>query len=206
MEDPITALAKQLAAVVISNTATIVADRVRAARANKDKDNTIAALEEIINELVSDKSELTRIAQAYEQEFVSQKITEKELTYITDNVLPLLDKFVPDNQKATVEQVKSLLSVETLTIMQLLGFNYKRAIGEPLTMLLQKTIESNMPHDPNEAQRTNLLIYEIIKDPEASRRYEALTGNKLSVSPSDPESVSYTHLRAHETVLDLVCR
>src|SRR5664279_2615426 len=93
MEDPITALAKQLAAVVVSNTATIVADRVRAARASKDKDNTIAALEEIINEVVSDKSELTRIAQAYEQEFVSQKITEKELKYITENVLPLLDKF-----------------------------------------------------------------------------------------------------------------
>ena len=187
MEDPITALAKQLAAVVISNTATIVADRVKAARASKDKDNTIAALEEIINEVVSEKSELTRIAQAYEQEFVSQKITEKELKYITDNVLPLLDEFVPENQKAIVEQVKSLLSVETLTIMQLLGFNYKRAIGEPLTMLLQKTIEANIPVDPKEAQRTNLLIYEIIKDPEASRRYEAWTGNMLSVAPSDPE-------------------
>lgn len=187
MEDPITALAKRLAAVVISNSATIVADRVKAARANKVTENTIAALEEIINELVSDKSELTRIAQAYEHEFVSQKITEKELKYITDNVLPLLEQFVPENQKATVEQVKPLLSVETLTIMQLLGFNYKRAIGEPLTMLLQKTIEANMPDDPKEAQRTNLLALEIIKDPEASRRYEAWTGNKLAVSPTDTE-------------------
>ena len=43
-----------------------------------------------------------------------------------------------------LEQIKSLLSVETLTIMQLLGFNYKRAIGEPLTLLLQKTIESKI--------------------------------------------------------------
>ena len=34
-------------------------------------------------------------------------------------------------------------------------------------------------------------------------------GNKMSKSKGnvvDPDAVSYTHLRAHETVLDLVCR
>ena len=180
MEDAITALGQQLANVVISNTATIVADRVNTARANRDKDKTIAALEEIINELVSDKSELTRIAQAYEQEFVSQKITDKELRYITDHILPLLDEFVPQDKKETVDQVKAVLSVEILTIMQLLGFNYKRAVGEPLTTLLQKTIESKIPTDSAEAQRANLLALEIIKDPEASKRYEAWTGKTLS--------------------------
>ncbi len=179
MEEPFSALAKQLATVIISNTATIVADRVKTAHANKDKDKTIAALEEIINELVSDKSELTRIAQAYEQEFVSQKITEKELKYITDNVLPLLDKFIPQNQKETVEQIKSVLSVETLTIMQLLGFNYKRAIGEPLTILLQKNIEAKIPADPIANQKLQLALIELVKDPDASKRYEALTGVKL---------------------------
>ena len=181
MEDPIATLTKQLATAVINNTATIVADRVKAARANKDKDKTIAALEEIINELVSDKSELTRIAQAYEQEFVSQKITEKELKYITDNVLPLLDKFIPQDQKETVEQIKSILSVETLSIMQLLGFNYKRAVGEPLTVLLQKTIESKLPADPAMNQKLQLAIIELARDPEASKRYEALTGVKLQL-------------------------
>lgn len=179
MEEPLTTLAKQLTTVIVSNTATIVADRVKTAHANKDKDKTIAALEEIINELVSDKSELTRIAQAYEQEFVSQKITEKELKYITDNVLPLLDKFIPQNQKETVEQIKSVLSVETLTIMQLLGFNYKRAIGEPLTVLLQKNIEAKIPVDSAANQKLQLAIIELVKDPEASKRYEALTGVKL---------------------------
>lgn len=185
MVDPISALAKQLTIVALNNTATDVANKVEKARAHTEKDKTIAALEEIINELVGDKSELTRIAQAYEQEFVSQKVTEKELTYITDNVLPLLDKFIPQTQKETVAQIKSVLSVETLTIMQLLGFNYKRAIGEPLTVLLQKTIESKIPADPADAQKVNLVAMEIIKDPEASKRYEAWTGNKLSTPPAD---------------------
>lgn len=184
MEDPITSLATKLAIVVANNTATVITDRVKTARANKDKDKTIAVLEEVINEQVSDKSELIRIAQAYEQEFVSQKITEKELKYITDNFLPLLEKMMPQD-KVTVEQIKSVLSVETLAIMQLLGFNYKRAIGEPLTMLLQKAIESKIPAEPADEQRSNLLALEIIKDPEASKRYEAWTGKKLSTPSTE---------------------
>lgn len=187
MHDSITALTKQLAIVVLNNTATQVAQSVENARAHTEKDKTIAALEQIINELVRDKSELTRIAQAYEQEFVSQKITKNELEYITDNILPLLDKFIPQDQKETVEQIGSLLSVETLAVMQLLGFNFKRAIGEPLTLLLQKTIESKIPADPAEAQRANLLAFEIIKDPEASKRYEAWTGKTLSSNPPQTE-------------------
>ena len=36
---------------------------------------------------------------------------------------------------------------------------------------------------------------------------ELVTGSKRRFNvPPDPETVSYTHLRAHETVLDLVCR
>jgi len=69
--------------------------------------------------------------------------------------------------------------------MQLLGFNYKRAIGEPLTVLLQKLIESKVPSNPAEEQRANLLALEIIKDPEASKRYEAWTGKKLFIPPTD---------------------
>ena len=77
MQDSITALTKQLAIVVLNNTATQVADNVEKARAQIDKEKTTAALEQIINELVRDKAELTRIAQAYEQELASQKITKK---------------------------------------------------------------------------------------------------------------------------------
>jgi hypothetical protein len=35
-----------------------------------------------------------------------------------------------------MEIIKPLLSVETLTVLQLLGFNFKQAIGEPLTELV----------------------------------------------------------------------
>ena len=37
---------------------------------------------------------------------------------------------------------KKLISVDTLKAMQLIGFNYKKAIGEPLTELCSATIIS----------------------------------------------------------------
>lgn len=45
-------------------------------------------------------------------------------------------------QIETMEQVKNLISVDTLKTMQLLGFNYKAAIGEPLTQICSRAILS----------------------------------------------------------------
>lgn len=46
-------------------------------------------------------------------------------------------------QVESYEQIKELISVDTLKTMQLLGFNYKAAIGEPLTQICANAI-SNM--------------------------------------------------------------
>jgi len=46
-------------------------------------------------------------------------------------------------QVESYEQIKELISVDTLKTMQLLGFNYKAAIGEPLTQICADAI-SNM--------------------------------------------------------------
>ena len=40
------------------------------------------------------------------------------------------------------EVFKDLISVDTLKTMQLLGFNYKAAIGEPLTEICANAISS----------------------------------------------------------------
>lgn len=45
-------------------------------------------------------------------------------------------------QVESFEQIKKLISVDTLKTMQLLGFNYKAAIGEPLTELCSNAISS----------------------------------------------------------------
>ena len=130
-------LAANLADAAVRNTASAITNKISAIKAKKNDKETINELEEIISELLTDKSEIQRIAQSYEQELVSQRITEKDIQYITENIFPILSKFIPQDKSDDLEQIKSILSVESLTIMQLLGFNYKNAIGEPLTNLLK---------------------------------------------------------------------
>lgn len=176
-------LAVNLAEVVTRNTASLITNKIAEIKAKKNDKETIGELEEIISELLSDKAEIQRIAQSYEQELVSQRITEKDIKYITDNLIPIINEFIPSDKKDELNQIKPLLSVETLTIMQLLGFNYKKAIGEPLTNLLKKYIETKMPNNVDHAEinsKIMLKTMDIVFDENATNRYLLLTGqNKV---------------------------
>lgn len=63
MNPEMTQLSLQLANTAVRNSATAVAERISSARTRKRDQETIAELEEIVNELVADKAELVRIAQ-----------------------------------------------------------------------------------------------------------------------------------------------
>ena len=170
-------LAANLAEVGARNGASIILNKIRASKAKKNDKETIAELEEIISDLLNDKSEIQRIAQAYEQELVSQKITEDDIKYITENLLPVFSEFMTD--KVQSDQLKRILSVETLTIMQLIGFNYKQAIGEPLTLLLKKNIEAKIPMDSKTNINYVLAMAKLAQDEEATKRYLRLTGQQI---------------------------
>ena len=90
---------------------------------------------------IADKSELVRIANAYEDELVAQRLGKEDIEYISKNLVPLLGEVVassaqPEQAKAFQDVVQKLLSVETVTVLQLVGFNFRKAIGEPLTELV----------------------------------------------------------------------
>ncbi len=145
MDPELTQLSMQLANTAVRNSASVVAERINSARTRKRDQETIAELEEIVNELVADKAELVRIAQAYEEEFVSQRLSSENVEYIIGSVVPVLQRLVAESGDETaVEKMMDLLqpvlSVETLTVLQLVGFNFKRAIGEPLTEVLHQRI------------------------------------------------------------------
>ena len=55
-------------------------------------------------------------------------------------LLDLVKEISPDTPVDSFEVFKDLISVDTLKTMQLLGFNYKAAIGEPLTKLCAEAI------------------------------------------------------------------
>lgn len=172
------------------NTATSVADRVALVTSKKRDKETIAELEQIINDLQADKNELVRIARAYEQELVAQRISASDVEYITGHVVPVITQLLESaagdydgNAQEILDLVEPILSVESVTVLQLLGFNFRRAIGEPLTALVSQLIMAKAQPSPEvtlELQRLSvardLAYLEIAKDADAHARLSKMNG------------------------------
>lgn len=181
-------LGVKLTESAVRNTAGAISDKISSIKAKRDDKQTIRELEDIVNNLLDDKSELVRIAQAYEQELVSQKISDEDIAYITTTLIPLVETFIEKTEdererakyQENLDMVKAVLSKETITVMQLIGFNFKQAIGEPLTSLIRRLIESKMPINDAELKRLNVinsnLSIEIAKDEAATNRLMKLLG------------------------------
>jgi len=185
MDQQLDGLTVQLAEVAIRNTAGSISDRIRSVKARKRDAETIAELEGIIDDLVSDKSELLRIARAYEEEFVAQRISPGDIAYISNNIVPqlqgLIESAAANNGQGAVAQdvidlIRPVLSVETVTVLQLLGFNFKKAIGEPLTELVGKLILSRLQVDPTLQLEIQRLTLSISQDPDAYARLLVIVG------------------------------
>lgn len=182
----LTALVTQLGELALKNTATAVHARVKAARAGKQHEQQVNELTELINELVDERNELISIAHSFEQELAAQQISSDDIAYINDTLIPAVEYFMSasgnddSDAKKNLENMKAILSVEILTVMQLIGFNYKQAIGEPLTAIIQRLILSQVPQPEHQAEMTELrlqhqnLLLELSKDSRAIERYKKI--------------------------------
>lgn len=185
LDPELQSLAVQLADNTVRNTAGLVADRIASIRGRKRDADTIAELENIINELIDDKNELVRIAQAFEQQLVAQQLSAENVDYITRNLVPVIKRLAElggtdSNVDEMLALVEPILSVETLTVMQLMGFNFRRAIGEPLTELVRGLILAQKPEAGRAADlqlldtQRDTALFELAKDPEAFDRLKSM--------------------------------
>ena len=145
-------LATQLATLAVKGTATAVTVKIRATKEVKDAEKLRTIYDEMVNELLNERDEAIRIAQAYKSEIDRIVISDEDIKHLQatiSNILDLLKNIAPDTPIDSIEQFKSLISVDTLKVMQLLGFNYKAAIGEPLTNICAGAINSlGQKHQP----------------------------------------------------------
>ena len=176
-------LATQLAEVIARNAGSTVVSKISAIRARKLDQAAMNELIELVNDLIADKNELIGLATAFEQELVAQRISNNDITYITTKLLPVVEQlsgFAGDDHEAreAVDAIKSLVTAETLTILQLVGFNFRRALGEPLTTLVERLILSRVPAPDQAADLTALQLrqqtayFEALTDPDARRILE----------------------------------
>lgn len=127
-----------------------------AIRSNKQIGEVCNSYEELINELVAERAQAIALAQAYEAELRRYEITEEDIEHLhatASNALDVINSFSPGTNTQAFEQLKSLISVDTLKAMQLLGFNYREAIGEPLTKVCARAIETKLQVKPKVSSR-----------------------------------------------------
>lgn len=177
-------LSLALADFVAKNRIPAIFDKMKATKESGDKDKIISNLETIINDLIQEKNQVIQIAQAYDEQLITQKISEDDITYITTTIIPLLEELMEnsDNENAqniskSLDMIKPLLSKEMFNILQLLGFNFKQAIGEPLTVLIRGMISSKTPTSSEQtielqiqSEKRQTEYFKIIQDEEASKR------------------------------------
>jgi len=181
VEPDISQLGVQLAEVIARNAASAVASKVRAITARRADQEAVNELTELVNDLIADRNELIGIATAFEQEMIAQRISERDIQYITEELLPVIERLSQFSRNSeqtqdAINALRGLVTPETLTIMQLVGFNFRRAVGEPLTNVVERLILSRVPA-PNatielqELQlKSQIELYQTLRDPEA-RRY-----------------------------------
>lgn len=185
-------LGTSLTELAVKGTATVISNKIKAIKDEKNSEKIRATYDEIINELLNEREEAVRIAQAYKSELDKVSISDEDIEHLHNTVsriLELLKNSLDDNnqiemarQIQTYEQIKELISVDTLKTMQLLGFNYKSAIGEPLTLMLRNFILSKVI-GPDSLNNINKILtpgmVEILKSDKAFKNYNLMLGNNL---------------------------
>ena len=136
-------LAKSLSLLSTKGTVTATEAKIKAIQVEKDIEKIRNQYDEIINELIAERAEAIRIAQVYKNEMERYVISDSDIEHLHNTVelvLDIIKEMSPDTNVAMYQQLKELICVDVLKAIQLLGFNYKEAIGEPLTQLCANAI------------------------------------------------------------------
>lgn len=165
--------------ILTSGAADKAVELVSSVKGNSDKNKTITAYESALTQLIQENHELKTISMGYRDQIEQIYLSEKDIEYLQQTAIRLLNLFVPvvtekkkeelknelinqrgqseekasfsvkqweeeqKKQRESIEQFVDLIQVDTLRTMQLLGFNYKEAIGEPLTKLVSNSITNS---------------------------------------------------------------
>ena len=186
MDPEMMQMTARLAELAVRNSASAVFEKIKTSKAKKSDTETIAELTDIIKELIDEKQELELISQAFERELATQKLSENDIKFVGETVLPVIKEFASkgedDNQDLlqNIDMIEPLISQNTLQVLQILGFNFKKAIGEPFTELLRKKIQSLHVESSESliistAER-DTEFYKVLQDSEAFDRLQKVSG------------------------------
>ena len=139
----------ELGILAVKGTTAKINSKIQSMKTEREADKLRASYDDIVNELLSERADALRIAQIYKEEYEKVTIKDEDIEYLHNTLIRLISLFssfgnVTEEQSASFRQIAELLNKDTLKTMQLLGFNYREAIGEPLTEVCANTIKSRL--------------------------------------------------------------
>lgn len=140
----IATLGTELTAYAVKGTVSAVNTKVKSIKNEKNIEKLKNNYDEIITELLEERETIIRIAQNYRAELEKVEISDDDIEHLhntIESVIGVLSVYITEDQATAIDSLKELINVDTLKTMQLLGFNYKEAIGIPLTKICAKAIE-----------------------------------------------------------------
>ena len=177
-------LGLKLSELALKNTASFVLDKIKTVNVTNDFEKSKATYDEIINKLLEEREEAIRIAQAYRNELEKIEISDKDIEHLHETISRILttlktiqtiqsnqaDNICSKEQSAALEkqfqffeQIKEFVSIDTLKTMQLIGFNYKTAIGEPLTQVTKEFLLSKLSVNQENIAFQKMLTPELLE-------------------------------------------
>lgn len=139
-------LGVSLTTLAVKGTASIVNTKIKNLKEEKNLEKMRTTYDELVNELILEREEAVRIAQAYKSEIDRIVISDSDIRHLNatfDQLIKIMNLGDSKDEKS-FNVIKQLISVDTLKTMQLLGFNYRAAIGEPLTEICANAIKTSM--------------------------------------------------------------
>lgn len=180
-------LGASLSELAIKGTAITISSKIKAIKEERNAEKIRNTYDEIVNELLAERQEAIRIAQVYKSEFEKVSISDEDIHHLHNTVERVLE-IIKEMQIASgsgdelpkqleeFEQIKEFISVDTLKTIQLLGFNFKAAIGEPLTMILRNWILSKVVEVDRLRDFERMVtpqMVEILKNKDAYENFKA---------------------------------
>lgn len=160
MEEQLVILASTFLETAGRHTYDWVSTKKNQAKGKKNLEEQQVIYEEIINGLLQDKMELESVTRQYKSLYESITISDTDIEYLQETIqqaVKILNTMSPEveKQKDSIDTFIKLINKDTLKTMQLLGFNYKEAIGIPLTEVCASTIHKNLGGDKQRKNKTN---------------------------------------------------
>ncbi|KAF0799935.1 hypothetical protein GBO83_07895 [Pediococcus acidilactici] len=150
MDENLLALNTAFAKAITEVTVEKVTDKITQIKSNHDLKKQVTDYEQLVNDLLDNKNKLELTARNYKERLEQVTISDSDIESLHSTVSKVLKIIKPLSQSGEQEDEKSmdivldLLNSDTLKTLQLLGYNYKKAIGEPLTQITADFLKAKL--------------------------------------------------------------